>query len=92
MASLFHNGLRVRVRCSLGCRISLTLNGSGGVTLGRLSSKLRRAGARTLHLRLGRRARASLRHFRFATLTLLMHVKSGDGEQQTVARLVRVRR
>ena len=89
---LRRHGLRVRVHCSRACRMGLRLVGAGGVRLAGRASSISRHGNRTVTLHLGRRASRVVRHFRRGILTLWLHVKSRDHEQQTVSRVLRLRR
>lgn len=76
----------------MGCRVQVSLATRTGVRLGKTSATLRRAGRRTLRLKLGRGARRILSHFHGGTLTVWLHVRSHDGEQQTIGRVIRLRR
>ena len=66
--------------------------GRGGVKLGQLKGSLSKAGSRTFKLKLGRKARRVVRRFHSGTLTLRLAVKSKDGQQQTVARTLQLKR
>ncbi len=90
--SLVSKGLAVRVHCSEACSVRLSLVGRGGVKLGQRTGSLSKAGSRTFRLKLGRKARRIVRRFHSGTLTLRLAVKSKDGQQQTVARTLKLRR
>jgi hypothetical protein len=89
---LTSKGLSVRVRCSRSCRISIDLVGRGGVKLAHRSALLHGAGSRTYHVRLSRKARRIVRRFHSGSLKLLVHLKSRDGERQTLTRTLQLKR
>ena len=91
VATLLRQGLRARAICSQACTARIDLLSRGGVRLGHLSAKLRKAGSRTLHLRLSPKARSVVAHFHAGTLTLLLQVRSRDGQQQTMLHVVHLR-
>ncbi|MGZ4201223.1 MAG: lysyl oxidase family protein [Thermoleophilaceae bacterium] len=91
VGSLVRNGVRVRAHCSEACRVSLQLTGRGGVKLGRMTSKISKAGSRTLTLRLTPKAQKIVKNFRAGTLTLWLYVKSSDGQQQTVHKVMHLK-
>jgi VCBS repeat-containing protein len=72
--------------------VRLNLVGRGGVKLGQLKGSLSKAGSRTFKLKLDRKARRIVRRFHSGTLTLRLAVKSKDGQQQTVARTLHLKR
>jgi hypothetical protein len=90
--ALMKRGLSVRVHCSLPCSLRLDLTGRGGVELAHLKGSLQRAGSRTFTLRLSRKAKRIIRRFHSGTLALRLEVQSRDGERQTVARTLHLRR
>jgi hypothetical protein len=85
-------GLSVRVRCSRTCRIGIDLLGRGGVKLARRSALLRGAGSHTYTVHLSSKARHIVRRFHSGNLKLLVHLKSRDGERQTLARTLQLKR
>jgi Lysyl oxidase len=88
--SLVAHGLSVRVHCSEACTAALDLRGRGGVELAHLTARLAQPGTHAVRLKLSRKARRILGHFRRGTLTLWLHTKASDGEQETVSRLLRL--
>jgi hypothetical protein len=90
IARLRRSGLRIRVHCSQACRVGLKLVGPGAIQLGRVSGRIRAHGSRSFMLHLSRHARRVVRHYRRGTLTLWLHVRSRDGQQQTLSRVVRI--
>jgi hypothetical protein len=90
--TLASKGLAIRVHCSKACSVRLNLVGRGGVKLAQLNSHLTKAGSRTFRLKLSRKARRVVRRFHSGTLTLRLSVRSKDGQQQTVARTLRLKR
>jgi hypothetical protein len=92
VSTLARHGLRVRVHCSLACGVRLDLTGRGGVKLAHRTTSFRKAGSRTLSLRLGKKARRIVRRFHSGTLTLRLRVRSRDGQRQTVTRTLHLKR
>jgi hypothetical protein len=89
---LTSKGLSVRVRCSRACSVRIDLLGRGSVKLAHLNGRLRKAGARTFTLHLSRKARRTVRRFHSGTLKLTLHLKSSDGERQTLSRSLQLKR
>ncbi|HXD57421.1 MAG TPA: lysyl oxidase family protein [Thermoleophilaceae bacterium] len=88
---LVKSGLHARARCSQACRVSFSLVGRGGVKLAKMNGKLRKAGSKTYTLRLSHKAKKVVSRFHGGTLTLWLFVKSNDGQQQTVSRVLNLR-
>jgi len=86
--NLVLHGLRVRVSCSKACRAAFDLRGRGGVELAHVTARLAGRGTRALPLKLSRRARRILAHFRRGTLTLWLHTRAADGEQETLSHVL----
>jgi hypothetical protein len=89
---LLRHGLRLRAHCSEACRVGLRLVGPGAIGLGRAAGRIRARGSRTFVVRLSRHGRHAARRYRRGTLTLWMHVRGRDGQQQTLSRVLRVAR
>jgi len=90
--TLTDKGLRVRVHCSRTCRVSIDLLGRGGVKLAHRGALLRGATSRTYTVRLSSRARRIVRRFHSGNLKLMLHLKSRDGERQTLSRTLQLAR
>jgi hypothetical protein len=90
--NLTRRGLRVRVHCSRSCRISIDLLGRGGVKLAHRGALLRGTTSRTYTVRLSSKARRIVRRFHSGNLKLMVHLKSRDGERQTLSRTLRLER
>jgi len=88
---LMKNGLNARAHCSEACKVTFNLVGRGGVKLAKLNGKLTKAGSKTYTLRLSRKAKNVVSRFHGGTLTLWLYVKSTDGQQQTVSRVLNLR-
>jgi hypothetical protein len=71
--------------------VRFSLLGRGGIKLGTLTGKLSKAGSKTFHMRLSRKAKKIVGRFHGGTLTLWLYVKSADGQQQTVSRVLNLR-
>jgi hypothetical protein len=90
--TLTGKGLRVRVRCSRSCRVTIDLLGRGGVKLAHRTALLSKAGSRTYTVRLSGKAKRVVRRFHSGNLKLMLHVKSRDGERQTLSRTLQLTR
>jgi Lysyl oxidase len=90
--NLTRRGLRVRVHCSRSCRVGIDLLGRGGVKLAHRSALLRGAASQTYLVRLSSKAKHVVRRFHSGNLKLLVHLKSRDGERQTLARTLQLKR
>jgi Lysyl oxidase len=90
--TLTARGLRVRVHCSRACRVSIDLLGRGGVKLAHRNALLTKAGSRTYTVRLSRKSRRIVRRFHSGNLKLMLHLRSHDGERQTLSRTLRLTR
>jgi Lysyl oxidase len=88
---LLKSGLNARAHCSEACKVNLSLVGRGGVKLGKLTGKLTKAGSKTFTMRLSSKAKRVVSRFHGGTLTLWLYVKSSDGQQQTVSRVLNLR-
>lgn len=88
---LMAHGVRTRVRCSMRCRVRVGIEANGSVPLGHVSGALSHAGSRLFPLRFSSKARKVLRHYRSGRLRIWLHVKSSDGERQTLERTLRLR-
>jgi hypothetical protein len=88
---LVRSGLNARARCSEACKVSFSLVGRGGVKIAKVTGKLRKAGSKTYHMRLSTKAKKIVSRFHGGTLTLWLYVKSSDGQQQTVSRVLNLR-
>ena len=88
---LTHHGLRTRVRCSMRCRLRVGIEANGSVPLGHVSGALSHAGSRVFSLRFSSKARKVLSHYGSGRLRIWLHVKSSDGERQTLERTLRLR-
>jgi hypothetical protein len=88
---LVKSGLNARAHCSEACKVTFSLVGRGGVKLGKLSGKLTKAGSKTFTMRLSHKAKRVVSRFHGGTLTLWLYVKSSDGQQQTVSRVLNLR-
>jgi hypothetical protein len=88
---LMRSGLNARAHCSQACKVTFSLVGRGGVKLGKLTGKLSKAGSKTFTLRLSSKAKKVVSRFDGGTLTLWLYVKSYDGQQQTVSRVLNLR-
>jgi hypothetical protein len=88
---LITSGLSARAHCSEACKVRLSLVGRGGVKLGKLTGKINKAGSKTFKLRLSKKAKKVVSRFHGGTLTLWLYVKSSDGQQQTVSRVLNLR-
>ena len=89
---LLKRGLGIRAHCSKACRVRLDLVGRGAVKLAHLSGSISKAGSHTFTLHLNRKARRIVRRYHSGTLTLWLHVKSRDGQQQTVSRVLHLKK
>jgi subtilisin family serine protease len=105
LARVLRRGLRVRMRCSSGCRLSARAlldrrsarrlrlgSGRRTVRLGATSRSLSGAGARTLSVRFGRRSRARLRRVRSVKVTLELRARDSRGQVRSAKRRVLLRR
>jgi len=90
--NLTRRGLNVRVHCSRTCRVSIDLLGRGGVKLAHRGALLRGAAGHTYTVSLSGRAKHIVRRFHSGNLKLLIHLKSRDGERQTLARTLQLKR
>jgi hypothetical protein len=86
--NLVVHGLSVRVHCSEACAAALDLRGRGGIELAHVTARLAQPGTHALRLKLSRKARRIVAHFRRGTLTLWLHTKASDGQQDTLSRLL----
>jgi hypothetical protein len=74
------------------CRVRIGVEGNGSVPLGHVSGLLGGAGRKVFHVRFSSKARQVLRHYGSGSrLRIWVHVKSSDGERQTVERGLRLR-
>jgi len=102
---VLRRGLRVRMRCSLGCRMSARAllprrsarrlrlgSGRRAVRLGGVSRSVSQAASRTLTVRFGRRSRARLRRARSLRVVVELKVRDGSGRSRSVKRAVTLRR
>ena len=85
---LIKDGLTTRAHCSEACAVRVSLVGRGGVKLGTHTSKLSKAGSRTVTLKLSRKSKRVVSRFHSGRLTLWLYVRSHDGQQQTVSRVL----
>lgn len=90
VTGLMEHGLRARAHCSERCRVGFTLMGRGGVKLGHVTGLLTKSGSHTLTMKLSRSAKNIVGRFHSGTLTLWLHVKGHDGEQQTVSHVLHI--
>ena len=90
--NLTRRGLDVRVHCSRSCRIGIDLLGRGGVKLAHRGALLRGAASHTYTVSLSSKAKHIVRRFHSGNLKLLIHLKSRDGERQTLARTLQLKR
>jgi Lysyl oxidase len=89
---LVARGLRTRVSCSMHCRVRVGVEANGSVPLGHASGSLSGAGSKVFHVRFSSKARQVLSHYGSGSrLRIWVHVKSSDGERQTVERGLRLR-
>jgi hypothetical protein len=91
VSRLMKSGLNARARCSEACKVTFSLVGRGGVKIAKVTGKLKKAGSKTYRLRLSRKAKSIVSRFNGGTLTLWLYVKSTDGQQQTVSRVLNLR-
>ncbi|MDQ3586816.1 MAG: S8 family serine peptidase [Actinomycetota bacterium] len=102
---VLRRGLRVRMGCSLACRMSARAllprraarrlrlgSGRRPVRLGASSRSVGQAAGRTLTVRFGRRARARLRRVRSVRIVLELKVLDGSGRSRSAKREVTLRR
>jgi Lysyl oxidase len=91
VGSLVSHGMHVRAHCSLACNVTIQLTGRGGVRIAHLTGNISKAGSRTFTMRLTRKAQKIVKNFRAGTLTLWLYVKSSDGQQQTVHKVMHLK-
>ena len=103
IGQVIREGLRVRVRCSKGCRTSLSLVvdartaralglGRRAAVLGRGSLRLRRAGTRVAVVRLSRAGRRALRRMRRVTVSVRATTLDRAGHRSLARAVVTLRR
>lgn len=88
---LMKHSFVVRAHCSMRCRVNISVMNGAGIQVARATGQLRRAGTISVRVRLSRTGKRILRHFRSGRLTVWLGVRSSDGEQQTVSRVLRLR-
>jgi hypothetical protein len=86
--SLLKHGVRARAHCSEACTVQLNLLGPGAINLAKGTGSIARAGSHTYTVRLTSRAKRIVKRYHGGTLMLWLHVKTKDGQQQTVSRVL----
>jgi hypothetical protein len=88
LRTLLKRGVRARAHCSEACSVRLNLLGPGAINLARGTGSIARAGSHTYTIHLTRRAKRTVSRYHGGTLMLWLHVKTKDGQQQTVSRVL----
>ena len=102
---MLRRGLRVRVRCSVGCRLGVRAvvdrrtarrlrlgSGRRSVRVGGASGRLGQAGAKVLTVRFGSRSRRRLSKARAVRVTLVVRARDSRGRVRAIQRRVLLRR
>jgi hypothetical protein len=89
--NLLRRGLHSRAHCSMACKVRIDLVGPGAIELGHVTASFKRSGSRTLVVKLSRRGRRVVRRYHGGKLTAWLYVKSHDGQQQTLSRVLNLK-
>ena len=91
LSRVLRRGLAVTVGCSEPCKLEIDLL-RGRARLAHASARLTTAGARTVVVKLGPRARRALRRMRTAKLTLKVRGRDAAGNARTATRSLTLKR
>ena len=100
LSSVLARGVSFRLRCNRACRVKgrLRLAGAGtrglkrNQTIGTVSTRLSKAGVKTIRIKLTRKARAALRSQRRVKVKLALVVVPSSGKSKTITRTLTLRR
>lgn len=100
LSTVLAKGVSLRLRCNRACRVKGRLRFSGaGIaglkrnqTVGTVSTRLSRAGVKTIRIKLTRKARAALSRRLRVKVNLTLVVAPSSGKSQTIKRTLTLRR
>lgn len=100
LSAVLAKGVSFRLRCNRACRVKgrLRLAGPGirglkrNQTIGTVSTRLSKAGVKTIRIKLTRKARAALRGKRRVKVTLSLGITPSSGKSKTITRTLTLRR
>jgi|GEM_PF-412899 len=100
LSGVLARGVSFRLRCNRACRVKgrLRLAGPGirglkrNQTIGTVSTRLSKAGVKTIRIKLTRKARAALRGKRRVKVKLSLGVTPSSGKPKTITRTLTLRR
>ncbi len=100
LSTVLAKGVSFRLRCNRACRVKgrLRLAGAGtrglkrNQTIGTVSTRLSKAGVKTIRIKLTRKARAALRGKRRVKVKLSLGITPSSGKSKTITRTLTLRR